>query len=184
MPEKRYKIIIADTSCLIGLTNIGHLDVLQQLFETVTITPEVAGEYGELLPSWICTQGVTDTSKTFAYNKILDVGESSAIALAMETKEVLLIVDDLQARQFAVSLGLEITGTLGVLLRAYDDDILPDLAIVVSKLRESGFRLPANTEHLLFNITITHKIKVIQRITSKKPRKDDLTKFNIPYLFV
>ena len=42
------QIIISDTSCLIALTNIGLLDVLRRLYETVLITPEVAGEYGEL----------------------------------------------------------------------------------------------------------------------------------------
>jgi hypothetical protein len=44
------KLIIADTSCLIALTNIGSLDVLRQVCQTVFITPEIAGEYGEDLP--------------------------------------------------------------------------------------------------------------------------------------
>jgi predicted nucleic acid-binding protein len=39
------QIIISDTSCLIGLTNIGLLDVLNYLYGTVLITPEVAAEY-------------------------------------------------------------------------------------------------------------------------------------------
>jgi predicted nucleic acid-binding protein len=55
MPKSTYegRAIISDTSCLIGLTNIGLLDVLQQVYRSVTITSQVAAEYGELLPSWI-----------------------------------------------------------------------------------------------------------------------------------
>jgi predicted nucleic acid-binding protein len=151
MPEKQYKkrIIISDTSCLIGLTNIGLLDVLQQLFETVTITSEVAAEYGEPLPSWICTQAVNDASKTLAYSRFIDLGESSAIALAMEADNALLIVDDLQARQFAMSLGLEITGTLGILIRAYNNGIVTDLHTAISKLKKIGFHLPSNIDQLI-----------------------------------
>jgi predicted nucleic acid-binding protein len=53
MPGKQGKIVIADTSCLIGLFNIGKLDVLHRLYGEVIITPEVAGEYALALPEWI-----------------------------------------------------------------------------------------------------------------------------------
>jgi predicted nucleic acid-binding protein len=113
MPENTYKgrIIISDTSCLIGLMNIGLLDVLQRVYQSVTVTPQVADEYGELLPSWIAVKAVEDTRKIAAYNQYIDIGESSSIALAMETEGSLVILDDFQSRQFAMSLGLEITGT-------------------------------------------------------------------------
>jgi predicted nucleic acid-binding protein len=101
--------------CLIGLSNIGLLDILRPLYGTVIITPDVAMEYGASLPDWISIQAVVDTNKTVAFNKFIDLGESSAIALATEMRNVLLIVDDRRARQFALDLGLEITGTLGVM---------------------------------------------------------------------
>jgi predicted nucleic acid-binding protein len=52
MPRNTYngRVIISDTTCLIGLTNIGLLDVLQQVYQSITVTPQVAAEYGELLP--------------------------------------------------------------------------------------------------------------------------------------
>lgn len=49
MPE----IIIADTSCLIVLSNINELDILRRLYSEITITPEVASEYIHELPGWI-----------------------------------------------------------------------------------------------------------------------------------
>jgi len=145
----RTKIIISDTSCLIALTNIGRLDVLRHLYETVLITPEVADEYGEPLPEWINVNAVRDAGKTVAFNRFIDLGESSAIALAMEIDGALVVVDDLEARQFALSLGLKITGTLGVLIRAFKQGIITDISPVISQLKEIGFRLPANTDELI-----------------------------------
>ncbi|GHV92164.1 hypothetical protein AGMMS50268_26670 [Spirochaetia bacterium] len=151
MPKNTYegRIIISDTSCLIGLTNIGLLDVLQQVYRSVTITPQVAAEYGELLPSWITVKAVEDTQKVVAYNQYIDLGESSSIALAMETEGSLVILDDIEARQSAMSLGLEITGTLGILIQAYKKGFIPDFHSIIGKLRANGFRLPPNAEDLI-----------------------------------
>jgi predicted nucleic acid-binding protein len=92
---------------------------------------------------------VRDTGKIAAYNRFIDLGEASAIALAMETGEAVLIVDDKEARQFALSLDIKITGTLGVLIRAYKQRIISDLSAVISRLEESGFHLPPNTSELI-----------------------------------
>lgn len=42
MPER---VIIADSSCLIALSNINELDILQQVYEQITITPEIVEQY-------------------------------------------------------------------------------------------------------------------------------------------
>ena len=143
------QIIISDTSCLIALTNINHLDILKQLYKTVLVTPEVVNEYGEPLPDWISIRPVNDTKKLDAFSKFIDLGESSAIALAMEIDEAILIIDDKEARQFALSLGLRITGTLGILIRAYKQDIIPDLSAAILKLKQAGFHLPENIDKYL-----------------------------------
>jgi predicted nucleic acid-binding protein len=39
MPENPDKVIISDTTCLIGLYNIGRLEILKQLYQSVVITP-------------------------------------------------------------------------------------------------------------------------------------------------
>jgi predicted HTH domain antitoxin len=43
-------IINSDTACLIGLTDIGQLDLLQAMYRSVLVTLEIAEEYGDLLP--------------------------------------------------------------------------------------------------------------------------------------
>jgi predicted nucleic acid-binding protein len=146
------EIIISDTTCLIGLTNIGQIDILREMYGSIIVTPEVAKEYGDTLPEWIAIQAVSDSEKIKILNKLIGLGESSAIALAIETRNALLIVDDKRARQFAISLGLEITGTLGLLIRAYENGILHDIDSVVASLRNFSFRLPANAEILIKTI--------------------------------
>jgi predicted nucleic acid-binding protein len=138
------KIIISDTSCLIALSNIGRLDILRQVCRNILVTPEIAEEYGDELPPWITVVPVRDREKTMLIQKNLDPGESSAIALALETEAPLLILDDAQARSFAVELGLTITGTLGILIAAYRQGIIADLHPIIANLKACGFRLPRN----------------------------------------
>jgi predicted nucleic acid-binding protein len=81
------------------------------------------------------------------------LGESSAIALALEFKDALLIVDDRRARKVAVSLGLEITGPLGILIRCYERGIIEDIDTAIADLRRVHFRIPDNTETLIKNLS-------------------------------
>jgi predicted nucleic acid-binding protein len=53
MSQDYSAFIIADTSCLIALTNIGLLDILKKMCSTVVVTPEIADEYGEPVPATI-----------------------------------------------------------------------------------------------------------------------------------
>ena len=147
MPDNYYdKLLISDTSCLIALTNIGQLDVLKGLRGLVIIPPEVASEYNEPLPEWIHIVPVTDTAKIRAIRNTLDLGESSAIALALETENPLLILDDGRARRFARNLGLPMTGTLGILIAAHKAGILKDIYAVIEDLKKMNFRIPVDIE--------------------------------------
>ena len=95
------KTIISDTSCFILLEKIGELELLHKVFGEILITQEVADEYGSTLPNWISIQNPTNKK----YQKILeasvDRGEASAIALAVELTDCLLIIDDLKGRNLA-----------------------------------------------------------------------------------
>ncbi len=53
----------------------------------------------------------------------VDTGEAEAIALASE-KKCLLITDDKQARSAAKRLGVTVIGTVGILIRAKENDII------------------------------------------------------------
>jgi predicted nucleic acid-binding protein len=46
------KPIISDTSCFIVLSNIGELELLRKVYGQIITTPDVALEYGQILPEW------------------------------------------------------------------------------------------------------------------------------------
>ena len=129
--------IISDTSCLIALTKINRLEILQKLYKEIIVTTEIATEYQKPLPEWIIKRDVQD-KKLIAeiQRKGLDIGESSVIALAMETKNPLLILDDNAARKFALKMGLAITGTLGVISRACDYGFIESYEDACNDLRK------------------------------------------------
>jgi uncharacterized protein len=51
------------------------------------------------------------------------------------------IMDDLQARQLAEAIGLKVTGTLGILLRAKQAGLIPTVKPLIDDLAAQGFRL-------------------------------------------
>ncbi|MHC6203516.1 hypothetical protein ACYULU_10020 [Breznakiellaceae bacterium SP9] len=147
MPNSYYnKLIIADTSCLIAFTTIDRLEFLNELCKKIYITPEIAAEYGETVPDWIQVIPVKDTSKVRTIHTVLDLGEATAIALAIEMENSLLILDDGKARRFARNIGISMTGTLGLLINTYRAGILPDFDAVIADLRNHDFRLPTDIE--------------------------------------
>jgi predicted nucleic acid-binding protein len=146
------EVIISDTSCLIGLTNAECLDVLHDVYGKVTVTPEVVGEYGETLPQWIEIKEVHNREQIKSIEEHLDLGESSSIALALETDNSVLILDDGHAREYVSKLGLKMTGTLGVLIAAYQKGFIDDLKGIIEKLKTKKFRLPKNVDKIVSSV--------------------------------
>ena len=140
------KIIISDTSCLIILNKIGELELLQKVYGQIITTPEIATEYGELLPGWIKIMAVTDKFRQQILEMQIDKGESSAIALALETPNSTIILDDYKARKIAEQLGITYTGTIGVIIKAKLNGIIPSIIPVLKKIKLTDFRLSPDIE--------------------------------------
>lgn len=136
-------VIIADASCLILLEKIGALHLLHQLYGHLLVTDVVAAEYGLPLPAWVTVRAVQDARQTQLLVLTLDPGEASAIALALEHPECLLIIDERRGRSVARQLRLSITGTLGVLLEAKKSGYLPAVRPLLEAIRATNFRLSA-----------------------------------------
>jgi len=141
--------VVCNTSCLIALSNIGRLNLLNEVYGDILITEDVAQEFGESIPDWIFISEVADETNIQLINNSLDIGESSTIALAMELDEALIILDDGKARRFAGGLGLTYTGTLGVVVKASKMGLDVDLKEIISDFRQMGFRIPNDIENLL-----------------------------------
>lgn len=133
--------IITDTSCLILLDKIGELDLLRKLYQNLLTTSIVANEFGKPLPIWIAIQNPIDRKRQSELELLLDKGEASAIALALEQKDCLLIIDELKGRKFAIKLALIITGTLGVILEAKKAGLILGIKPILSKISQTDFRL-------------------------------------------
>jgi len=135
------KIIISDTSCLIALSNIGLLEILKDLYQEVIITKEVQAEFGWNLPEWIIVSEVKNKDKQAEIEKLVDKGEASSIALALEINSSTLIIDEVKGRKIAKSFNLDIIGTIGVLILANKKGLITDVVSIILKMVNRGFRL-------------------------------------------
>jgi predicted nucleic acid-binding protein len=142
------KTIISDTSCFIILTNIGELDLLQKVYGRVITTLDIAIEYGDLLPEWVEIVTVKDQYRQKILETQVDKGESSAIALALEIPNSLVILDDYKARKLATQLGIDFTGTIGVIIKAKISGIIPSIKPFLEKINHTNFRLSVEVQLL------------------------------------
>jgi predicted nucleic acid-binding protein len=145
--------VVADTSPLIALHQIGQLSLLKSLFTDVQIPSAVAQETAPtlpVLPSWIVTRELTQPIGSDILRASLGRGESEALGLALELKAKLVIVDDRPARRLALGLGIPVVGTVGILLRAKAIGVVASVRPLIDKLLEVGFHLsPAIREKVL-----------------------------------
>ena len=132
-------LIVADTSCLIVLSKIKRLQILKEIFISITITPEIQCEFGEVLPEWILVKEIKDKKRQQILRLQLDDGEASAIALCMENDNSLLLIDERKGRGIASELGLKMMGTLGVIIKAWELKLIGSLADEFEKLKKVDF---------------------------------------------
>ena len=141
-----HKTIISDTSCFIILSKINELDLLKKVYGQIFTTPDIVEEFDEMLPEWVIVENVSDKSKQRILELQIDRGESSAIALALEMPKSTLILDDFKARKIAQQLGIPFTGTIGVIIKAKLNGIIPSIKPYLEKIKETNFRISAEIE--------------------------------------
>jgi len=144
MPET----VIADASCLIVLSNIGEIDLLQKAYKKVETTSKVAVEFGEKLPDWVKLTSPADKSRQQILELQIDEGEASVIALALENPGSTVILDDLKARKVAQRLGLKLTGTIGVIIKAKHRNIISSVKPYLKKIRQTDFHITDEVEKI------------------------------------
>ena len=146
------KVVIADSSCLIGLSKIGRLEVLRDLFGEVFIPQAVyhevvekgagkAGSDSVRVAKWIVCKSIDNqlAAKALHINH-LRAGECEAMILAIESKADFVIIDDGNARKSALALELPVIGTVSILHKAAEKGFLNDLLDVLMQLKNVGFR--------------------------------------------
>src|SRR4030067_40619 len=142
---------VSSSTPLIALSRIGQFTILKKYFSEINIPKAVYDEVviqgGELYGAkevknlkWVNVQEVKNYLAVDALKASLDDGESEAIILAIESKANLLLIDDADGRKIAQSMGLKITGTVGILLMAAENGDL-NLKTSLDHLMAEGFRL-------------------------------------------
>ncbi len=80
-------------------------------------------------------------------------GEKEVMALGLESSDALIILDDLPARHHASFLGLKITGTLGILLKAKQKGHIERILPILDKLELLRFRLDKKTRQTVLKLS-------------------------------
>jgi len=138
--RKEYKVVVTDASCFIILSKIGAINLLNNLFTTVLTTPEVASECGFPLPGWVSIKSA-DPFLQKKFNQHVDLGEASAIALASGISCDFLILDDSEARKFAEKLGLNVKGSIGLILSAKQNGLITSIRPYLNLIQQTNFRV-------------------------------------------
>jgi predicted nucleic acid-binding protein len=147
--------VISDASVLIGLGAAGRIELLREFYGEVLVPPAVWAEVTSAgtrpgaeearsarQAGWLQLRAPASAPLVRQLQRTLDAGEAEAIALATELPQSLLLLDDADGRETARQLGLDFTGTVGVLLRAKRVGKLPALKPVLDHLvQQHRFRL-------------------------------------------
>ena len=149
-------IVISDTTPIISLLKTGRLELLQKLFQVVYVPNAV---YKELTENeiyfdeaqmvqeceFLFVEEVENKKSVSILRKFtgLDAGESEAIILADEKQSELLLMDEHKGRQVAKEMGITITGTIGILMQAFDEGMLTkeDVEECMECLKENDIRI-------------------------------------------
>jgi predicted nucleic acid-binding protein len=151
--------IITNSTPLIVLSALGQLELLHHYFDEVIIPDAVWQEVvinGKNRPGalevrnceWIRIQEVSDIIAVETLHLYLGIGESEAIILAKELN-LPLIIDDKAGRRTAKALDLSVTGTIGILLKGSEDNLV-NMDETVSGLISIGFRFDKETMTKMF----------------------------------
>jgi len=142
-------IIVSDTTPLSELAKVGQLNLLRDIFGKVIIPQEVYNEVTtgthpavNLVKSadWIEIIAVRNLKQLSNLKKAtnLGAGECAAMILAEELASDQLLMDDLDARRVALSRNLKIIGTIGILLVAKQQGLIPAIKDVLDNLIAEG----------------------------------------------
>ena len=146
-------IVVADTTPLLYLSRIGRVSVLKALYQQIVVPRTVWDEAVVARPSaqgiehllgaeWIV---VSDQAERAGIDRsleqALDAGEAAAITLAELLRAKILLIDERKGRAVARERGLNIRGTLGVLVDARRAGHLESLRNVLDELLGEGFRV-------------------------------------------
>jgi len=141
-------VVVVNSTPVIFLHNIGHLDLLQKLYGKVLIATAVHKEviidntddnYDFISQcDWIEVIKIKNDNARKTFITSLHIGEVETMILAMEMSADLCVLDDLLARKHAKRLNLNVIGTLGILIAAKKLNHIDAVKPLINQLRSFG----------------------------------------------
>ena len=159
-------IVVSDTTPLISLLKINSLNILEKLFGKVLIPQAVFDELtvderfkleAEQIMSnkFVSVKPVSNVASVSILKRAtgLDQGESEAIVLTDELKADLLLIDEAKGRTVSNQMGLKIMGTIGILMVAYEEQVLTadEVRECVDGLQRAGRHIGQRHYQMLLN---------------------------------
>jgi|AntRauTorcE11898_2_1112593.scaffolds.fasta_scaffold10379_3 predicted nucleic acid-binding protein len=141
--------VLANASPLIFLAKIKLIDLLPSFCDQLIIPEGVISEiqkHPDEASQWLKQneenyQVTAVQVPSYVHAWDLGKGESEVIASAIESKEFVVALDDKAARNCAISLNLNVIGTIGIILKMQQAKLLNDAVTPLIRLREQGFRI-------------------------------------------
>ncbi|GMV35394.1 MAG: DUF3368 domain-containing protein [Chloroflexi bacterium] len=158
-------LVVSNTSPIMNLAVLGLLDLLRQQFGEVIVPGAVIEELRldadfpgtenirrAISEGWLREDKIENRQVVLALRRELDNGEAEAIALALQLKINLILMDERDGRSLAKSMGLTPIGVLGVLIRAKQNGDVNSVGDILKRLRsEAGFYI---SDDLMQNILL------------------------------
>mgnify|MGYP000635564811 CR=1 FL=1 len=153
-------IVVSDTGPINYLTILGIFPLLQNLYKSVFITPQILKEMSHKssptkvknlaknLPNWVKVKNIKVLDEISVYR--LDAGELEAISLAKKLNLPVLL-DDLDARKVADLYKISKVGTLGILVELSNKKLV-NIDATLKKLKKTNFFLSKDLEHMVRNL--------------------------------
>jgi predicted nucleic acid-binding protein len=139
-------MIFSNTTPFIALASIDQLQLLPQLFGEIYVAQSVVEECAEggsiLVPalqtlSWVMVLPDESNSNLPVLFE-LDRGEKQTLLIASKHPGSTVIIDERLGRNAAEYLGLQVTGTLGVLAKAKSSGLIPSFTVAAQAMRDQG----------------------------------------------
>jgi uncharacterized protein len=142
--------VVSNTTPILSLLKVNKLHILKDLYHELYIPQEVyleieAGNDKEFYVDltkieWIKILKIQN-EKSLLFFLDLDKGEAEAIVLANEIDANLIILDETLGRFHANHIGLKVTGTIGILLKAKEKGIIDKIEPILIELTKKGIWL-------------------------------------------
>jgi predicted nucleic acid-binding protein len=144
-------VVVSNTSPLVNLAAIGQADLLGVLYGEIIVPPAVQKEFATLrqreprfasavLPACVRVQPLSVSAALHGATLalLLDDGEAETLALAIDLRADLVLVDERAGNRIAHRLNLRPQGLIGVLIEGKATGHLPAVAPLLDRLEHEA----------------------------------------------